>query len=124
MEIGESKYFACRKEWRRWLAKNHKKKKEIWLIYLKKSSDKPTISYNDSVEESICFGWIDSQLKPIDQEKFARRFTPRMNKNKWAKSNKIWALKMCASGKMTKAGLEVLPIEVIKEIQKSIILFQ
>ncbi|MFA5084009.1 MAG: hypothetical protein WC475_01310, partial [Candidatus Paceibacterota bacterium] len=77
MEIGKTFYSKDGNSWRRWLIKNSKSKKEIWLIYYKKSSGKPRISYNDAVDEALCFGWIDSIVKSIDDEKFAQRFTPR-----------------------------------------------
>jgi len=76
MEIGETLYVTSRRDFRKWLAKNCRKKEEIWLIFCKKYSGKPSISYDEAVEEALCYGWIDSQQKPIDAEKFARRFTP------------------------------------------------
>ena len=61
-------YITKRQELRKWLAKNYKKEKEIWLIYYKKASGKPRIPYNDAVEEALCYGWIDSTVKRIDEE--------------------------------------------------------
>lgn len=60
MKITESFYAPSRKEWRAWLKKHHKTKKEVWLIYYKKESGKPRVPYNDAVEEALCFGWIDA----------------------------------------------------------------
>ena len=77
MEMPETIYFADRKNWRKWLEKNFDRKKEIWLLYPKKTSGKPRIPYNDAVEEALCFGWIDSTFKKIDEENNAQRFTPR-----------------------------------------------
>ena len=68
MEISKIIYVTKRKEWRAWLAKNHKKEKEIWLVYYRKASGKPRIPYNDAVEEALCYGWIDSTVKRIDEE--------------------------------------------------------
>ena len=84
MRIGESLYVSDRKAWRAWLAKHHKSKQEIWVIYFKKNSGKKRIPYNDAVEEALCYGWIDSILKPIDEEKYAQRFSPRKPKAKWS----------------------------------------
>ena len=67
MEIGKTLYVKDRDKWRRWLEKNHAKASEIWLIYYRKSSGKPRVSYNDAIEEALCFGWIDSIAKPIDE---------------------------------------------------------
>ena len=64
-----------RKDWRDWLKKNHLNEKETWLVYYKKHVGKPTIEYIDSVEEAICFGWIDGIIKRIDDEKYAHKFT-------------------------------------------------
>ncbi len=65
MKIGKQIYFKNRQKWRAWLKKNHTSAKEIWLIYYKKGSSKPRISYDDAVEEALCFGWIDSTVKSI-----------------------------------------------------------
>ncbi len=106
MNIGKTLYVTNRKEWRKWFSKNYDKEKEIWLIYYKKTTGKPTISYNDAVEEALCFGWIDSIEKGIDRETFAGRFTPRKEKSNLSESNKERIKKLIKEGKMTKAGLE------------------
>lgn len=100
-------YFAKdRKAWRKWLEKNHIKSPGIWLIYYKKSSGKTRLDYNDAVEEALCFGWIDSTSRPIDEEKYMQRFTPRKPKSGWSGLNKKRIEKMAAEGLMTKAGLD------------------
>jgi len=76
MEISESLYIINRTNWRVWLKKNHNKKNEIWLIFYKKHTGKPRLPYEDAVEEALCFGWIDSTVKRIDENKYAQRFTP------------------------------------------------
>jgi uncharacterized protein YdeI (YjbR/CyaY-like superfamily) len=81
-------YVADRKKWRAWLRKNYKKAKEIWLVYYKKGSGKPRIEYNDAVEEALCFGWIDSTVRTIDEKRFAQRFSPRKPKSKYSPANK------------------------------------
>ncbi|MBI2032470.1 MAG: hypothetical protein HYT09_02370 [Candidatus Levybacteria bacterium] len=102
-------YAPDRKTWRDWLSKNHDKEKEIWLIYYRKSSGKPSISYNDAVEEALCFGWIDSIEKGLDAERFAGRFTPRKPKSNWSSSNRARAKHLIEQDLMTTSGLKVLP---------------
>ena len=88
MQINETLYVTNRKVWREWLEKNFQKKKEIWLVYPKKSSGKPRIPYNNAVEEALCFGWIDSIVKSLDRESSAQRFTPRNPKSNFSQPNK------------------------------------
>ena len=81
-------YITNRNEWREWLKKNHNKINEIWLIYFKKHTGTPRIPYDDAVEEALCYGWIDSTVKRIDEETFMQKFTPRKKKSIWSKLNK------------------------------------
>ena len=99
-------YFKNRKQWRVWLAKNYDKKSEAWLIYYKKHTNTANIPYNDAVEEALCFGWIDGQVKRIDNEKHMQRFSPRRERSVWAESNIKRVKKMIKLSKMTKSGLE------------------
>jgi uncharacterized protein YdeI (YjbR/CyaY-like superfamily) len=101
----EELHVQNRDDWHAWLKENHHTKKEVWLIYYKKHTEKPSISYDDSIEEALCFGWVDSIIKKIDDEKFARKFTPRRGKSRWSEANRKRAEKMIAEGKMTEAGL-------------------
>ena len=105
MEITEKLYLKNRDEWREWLQEHHQTKKEIWLIFFKKHTGKPGIPYDDSVEEALCFGWIDSIIKKIDEEKYSRKFTPRKKNSNWSALNITRAKKMINEGKMTDAGL-------------------
>jgi len=98
-------YVADREQWRDWLSKNHAVKAGIWLIFYKKETSKPTIEYEAAVEEALCFGWIDSIIKKIDGEKYARKFTPRSDKSNWSALNKRRVNKMIKEGRMTKIGL-------------------
>lgn len=101
------KYFAKdRKTWRRWLEKNHSTSPGVWLIYLKKTSGKKRLEYNDAVEEALCFGWIDSTARPIDNEKYMQRFTPRKPGSGWSGLNKKRIERMMAQDLMADAGLE------------------
>jgi uncharacterized protein YdeI (YjbR/CyaY-like superfamily) len=108
MEIGETLYVETRKQWRSWLEKNHDKAAEIWLVYHYKDSGKPSIPYNDAVEEALCFGWIDSIYKKLDADGRAQRFTPRRPKSPMSPLNKERARVLIAAGKMTAAGLAVI----------------
>jgi uncharacterized protein YdeI (YjbR/CyaY-like superfamily) len=104
MKTTDTLYLTDRNEWRNWLKKNHNIKKEIWLIYYKKHTGKPRIPYEDAVEEAICFGWIDSTIRRIDNEKFMQKFTPRNIKSNWSDLNKERAKKMIKLDKMTESG--------------------
>ncbi len=99
-------YISNRKEWRKWLKENHSIVKEVWLIYYKKHTGKPRIPYDDAVEEALCFGWIDSTVKRIDDEKYCQKFTPRKDKSNWSDHNKNRVAKMIKRGKMTTAGMD------------------
>jgi len=99
-------YFPNRNEWRQWLDKHHNDSVGVFLIYFKKHTGKPSIPYNDAVEEALCFGWIDSIVKRIDDERYMQKFTPRNEKSLWSEHNKYRVKKMVDQGKMTEAGME------------------
>jgi uncharacterized protein YdeI (YjbR/CyaY-like superfamily) len=106
MNIGKTLYVHTRKAWRTWLSNNHASAKEIWLVYYKKDSGKPRIPYNHAVEEALCYGWIDSILKPIDTEKYAQRFSPRKSNAKWSPMNIERLRRLMRQKKVTRAGLK------------------
>lgn len=108
MEIGKTLYVTDAKDWRAWLSKNYNKEKEIWLIYYKKASGKPRIPYNDAVDEALCYGWIDSIAKKIDEEKFCQRFTPRRPASPISEMNKERVRRLIKKKKMTKPGLDAV----------------
>ena len=108
MKLGQTLCVTDRKDWRSWLAKNHDKEKEIWLVYHRKSSCKQRIPYNDAVEEALCYGWIDSTIKGIDEEKFAQRFTPRRPKSNVSEMNKERIRRLIKDRKMTAVGFEAI----------------
>jgi uncharacterized protein YdeI (YjbR/CyaY-like superfamily) len=115
MEEIIKKYYKDRKAWRSWLQKYHESKKEVWLIYFKKHTGKLSITYNDAVEEAICFGWIDGQIKKIDDERYMQRFTPRTSKSLWSVINIERAKKMILQGRMTESGLTIYQAGVKKK---------
>jgi uncharacterized protein YdeI (YjbR/CyaY-like superfamily) len=87
MEITQTLHVTNPKDWRDWLKKNYKTKSEIWLVYYKKGTGKPRIEYNDAVEQALCFGWIDSIIKTLDEERTVQRFSPRKPKAKYSQAN-------------------------------------
>ena len=112
MELGETLYVTDRKQWRAWLAKHHKTKQEIWLVYYRKDSGKPRLPYNDAVEEALCYGWIDSTYKPIDDQSHAQRFSPRRKGSKLSPMNKERVRRLAAAKKMTRAGWDCIAHEL------------
>lgn len=99
-------YVSTREEWRTWLQKNHKKYSEIWLIFYKKHTSTPTLEYDASVEEALGFGWIDSIIKKLDDERYIRKFTPRKSDSNWSEINKKRAEEMITQGKMMPPGMK------------------
>jgi len=102
-------YVPTRAAWRKWLAKNHDRAAEIWLIYPKKNSGEPRVSYDDAVEEAICFGWIDGLVKPIDEKRYMQRFSPRRPDSNWSDINCERYARMLSEGRMTAAGAAKAP---------------
>ena len=102
-----------RAEWRRWLAKYHESAPGVWFVAWKKASGNVSPSYDDQVEEALCFGWIDSRPMRIDEDRAALLFTPRKPKSVWAATNKARVERLIAAGLMQPAGLAT--IEVAKQ---------
>src|SRR5438309_3884617 len=127
MKVGTTLYVRDRAEWRRWLARHAKREKEIWLVYPKKASGKTRISYNDAVDEALCFGWIDSINKALGKDRYAQRFTPRRPNSKLSAMNRERALRLVAAGRMTKAGsralgdqLKTRPVSLSAEVRAAL----
>jgi uncharacterized protein YdeI (YjbR/CyaY-like superfamily) len=106
MSLEDALLFNDRNEWRIWLEKNHRTHKEIWLLHYKKQLRKKSLNHIDAVEEALCFGWIDSKLKKIDEERFILKYSPRKPKSVWSKINKEKAEALITSGMMTQTGLD------------------
>src|SRR5204862_3587734 len=96
----QNRHFPLPEAWRRWLARHYQDKREIWLVYYKKSSGKSGVSYDESVEEALAYGWIDGQTKSIDDVSYAGRFTPRKPNSNWSASNLARVKKLLAEGRM------------------------
>jgi uncharacterized protein YdeI (YjbR/CyaY-like superfamily) len=99
-----------RRAWRAWLRKHHASSSGVWVVFAKKASGLPTVTYNDAVEEALCFGWIDGLTHPVDDTYYAQRFTPRKPKSRWAASNKARVEKLIAAGLMTEAGMKMIEL--------------
>ncbi len=95
-----------RAEWRRWLEKNHEKKSRIHLIKYKKHVGNPTVTRMEAMEEAICFGWIDTTIKKLDDKRYSQCFVRRNEKSRWSKNTLSYGKKLIAEGKMSTAGLK------------------
>ncbi len=103
-------------EWHSWLVDNHQREKEIWLIFYKKNCYKTAISYDDALDEALCFGWIDSIIQRVDDEKYIRKFTPRINTKKWSQANIKRVKNLIESGRMNEIGLaKIADLHLIEE---------
>lgn len=100
-----------RQAWREWLQEHHRTECEIWLVFHKRHTTRESISYNDSVEEALCFGWIDSLVRRLDEDRYARKFTPRKPNSAWSTSNRQRYADLQARGLLAPAGLERPPTE-------------
>jgi uncharacterized protein YdeI (YjbR/CyaY-like superfamily) len=98
-------YLETRAQWREWLEKNHDKSNGIWLLLFKKHTGKPSLEYDAIVEEALCFGWIDSLIKKLDEERYCRKVTPRTESSPWSELNKKRAELLIEQGLMRKPGM-------------------
>ena len=117
-----------RKSWRSWLKANHKKEKGLWLIFYKISSGKTCVNYSEAVEEALCYGWIDSRKKKLDESRSIQFFSPRKLKSYWSSINKERVTKLITKRKMTRAGMEIIDLakkngswDALNEVDKIII---
>ena len=111
MEITETLYVPTPAAWRDWLARNHDRIDHIWLVFYRKQTGQPTLTYDQAVEEALCFGWIDGIKKKIDDQRYTYRFTPRRPGSNWSDVNKKRVARLIADGRMTPAGLAVLDFD-------------
>jgi uncharacterized protein YdeI (YjbR/CyaY-like superfamily) len=105
-------HFVDRASWRAWLEANRESTRELWMVCYKKHTGRENISYDDAVEEALCVGWIDSLIKRLDEDRYARKFTPRTNTGKWSELNLRRVAKLKAEGRMTPTGLARLDPDV------------
>jgi uncharacterized protein YdeI (YjbR/CyaY-like superfamily) len=99
------------KDWRGWLEKFHSTSPGIWLVYFKDHTGIKSIPYDDSVREALCFGWVDSLIKRLDDRRYARKFTPRQPASKWSESNRKRWRELKAAGRLAPAGLAAAPTD-------------
>jgi uncharacterized protein YdeI (YjbR/CyaY-like superfamily) len=100
-------FFPTQSDLRKWFEKNHNKANELWVGYYKKNTDKPSITWQESVDEALCFGWIDSIRKSIDDESYTNRFTPRREGSTWSAVNTKRIKELIKLGLVKPSGLEV-----------------
>jgi uncharacterized protein YdeI (YjbR/CyaY-like superfamily) len=100
-----------RQQWRTWLRKHHASSPGVWLAFYKGHTGVKSIPYEDSVREGLCFGWIDSLIKRLDDDRYARKFTPRQRTSKWSDINRKRWVELKAAGLLTAAGLAAAPTD-------------
>jgi len=98
-------------EWRRWLAGHHRSESEVWLIFYKAHTGRASISYGDALDEALCVGWIDSLVKRLDDDRYARKFTPRKVDSRWSMVNRKRYEALKAAGRLRPAGVERAPTD-------------
>lgn len=92
-------------DWRRWLRDHHAKERGAWLVSYRRVTGKPAVEYDDAVREALCYGWIDSVVKPLDNERTISLYTPRKARSGWSRSNKDRVKELVAQGRMSAVGL-------------------
>jgi uncharacterized protein YdeI (YjbR/CyaY-like superfamily) len=96
-------------EWRRWLGTHHKSSPGIWLVFHKDHTGVESIPYEESVRAALCYGWIDSLVKRLDEDRYTRKFTPRRPISKWSDINRKRWIELKAAGLLAEAGLAATP---------------
>jgi uncharacterized protein YdeI (YjbR/CyaY-like superfamily) len=103
--MNEEVYISNRIGWRKWLTCNHDRSAGVWLVFYRLSTRKPTLAYEDAVEEALCFGWIDSIIRKLDAERYVRKFTPRKQGSSWSESNRRRISRLLEQDRMTERGM-------------------
>lgn len=109
MDKSKTLHVTSRAEWRAWLSEHYRSEKEVWLVFYKKHTGKPRVSYNDAVEEALCFGWIDSTANTIDADRYMQRFSPRRPKSSYSQANRERLSALIKQGKVVQDVLAALP---------------
>ena len=99
-------YFASAAEFRRWLKQHHRKERELWVGFYKRATGRPSMTWPESVDEALCFGWIDGVRKSIDAERYVIRFTPRRDRSGWSTKNTTRIQELIREGRVRKAGMQ------------------
>jgi uncharacterized protein YdeI (YjbR/CyaY-like superfamily) len=100
-----------RGQWRRWLQKNHRSESDIWLVFHKRHTAVKCLGYEDAIEEALCFGWVDSLVRRLDDDRYVRKFTPRKPDSRWSSINRRRYAELSARGLLENAGRERPPTE-------------
>jgi uncharacterized protein YdeI (YjbR/CyaY-like superfamily) len=98
-----------RQSWRQWLEVHHDSESVVWLVFHKRHAAEKSISYEDAIEEALCFGWVDSLVKRLDDDRYARKFTPRKPDSRWSTINRRRYADLQARGLLARPGLERPP---------------
>lgn len=101
----EKIYFETAADWRKWLETNHSHSGPVWLVYYKKETGQPTMAYEESVQEALCYGWIDGTIKKLDRQRYMRRFTRRRTGSRWSDLNKQRIEQLIRDKRMAPPGL-------------------
>ncbi|MCI4317258.1 MAG: hypothetical protein L3J96_01850 [Thermoplasmata archaeon] len=109
MDVGETLLVRTQGVWHRWLARHHASSKEIWTVNFKKGSTRLSLSYEETLDEAVCFGWIDGLVKRKDAEAYVQRWTPRRAGGNWTQGNRERGLRLAREGRMTPAGITAMP---------------
>lgn len=107
-EIGETCFAPDLVTWRAWLEAHHRDRSSVWLLIHKKHVAEPSVSYEEAVEEALCWGWIDGQARRWDERSFAQRFSPRRPGSVWAASNVARVERLIAAGRMRPQGMALV----------------
>ena len=99
---------SSRQHWREWLLAHHAQQQAVWLVYHKKHTGTPSLTWSEAVSEALCFGWIDSQAKPIDGDTYRQLFSRRKPRSGWSRVNKEKIQQLLAEGQMMPAGLAAI----------------
>src|SRR5215510_13155501 len=100
-------------EWRSWLARHHDSESEVWLVFHKRHTGRTSISYEDAVDQALCYGWVDSLIKRLDEARYARKFTPRKADSKWSDANRKRYARLKAEGHLVSPGMNRAPTDRI-----------
>ena len=100
--------FATSSAWRRWLARNYNRESGVWVVFTKKGAKKPSMEYQAALDQALCYGWIDSIIRRIDDRRYARKFTPRRARSVWSEINRKRVAQLIRQQRMTAAGLQAV----------------
>jgi uncharacterized protein YdeI (YjbR/CyaY-like superfamily) len=98
--------------WRQWLTTNHASESVLWVVYFKVHTGKPSLRYEEAIEEALCFGWVDSIVRRIDDDSYAQKFTPRRIDSVWSETNRKRIARLIRDGRMTPAGMAKVTFDV------------